>query len=71
LEEVGKVIRFANSGRLIIKIRIKLNPGTILFDEKRNKIAKVLDLIGSTKYAYASAIPLMDKVKILGSKVYV
>jgi len=71
LQEVGEVLHIAKSGRLIVKLTQKVNPGDVLVDAKGKKVAKVVELIGSVKLPYASAIPLTDRIKkYVGTKVY-
>ena len=45
LQEVGEVLHIAKSGRLIIKLSQKVNPGDIFVDAKGKKVAKVVELI--------------------------
>jgi RNA-binding protein len=71
LQEVGEVLHIAKSGRLIVKLTQKVNPGDVLVDAKGKKVAKVVELIGPVKLPYASAIPLTDRTKkYVGTKVY-
>jgi RNA-binding protein len=72
LEEVGKVMHLAKSGRLIIKVDKWLKPGTILLDSKGRKLAKVTELIGPVKSPYATAIPLTKRIgRIIGTRVMI
>jgi RNA-binding protein len=72
LEEVGKVMHLAKSGRLIIKVDKWLKPGTILLDSKGRKLAKVTELIGPVKSPYATAIPLTKRIgRIIGTGVMI
>lgn len=71
LQEVGEVLHIAKSGRVIVKLSQKVNPGDILVDAKGKKVAKVVELIGPVKAPYASATPLTDRTKkYVGTKVY-
>jgi len=71
LQEVGEVLHIAKSGRIIVKLSQKVNPGDILVNTKGKKLAKVVELIGPVKSPYASAMPLIDKAKkYVGTKVY-
>ncbi|MFQ5940133.1 MAG: H/ACA ribonucleoprotein complex subunit GAR1 [Nitrososphaerales archaeon] len=71
LQEVGEVLHIAKSGRIIVKLSQKVNPGDIFVDAKGRKIAKVVELIGPIKSPYASAMPSTDRVKkYIGIKVY-
>jgi RNA-binding protein len=72
LEEVGKVMHLAKSGRLIIKVDKWLKPGTILLDSKGRKLAKVTELIGPVKSPYATALPLTKRIgRIIGTRVMI
>ncbi|MEM3437300.1 MAG: Gar1/Naf1 family protein [Nitrososphaerales archaeon] len=72
MEEVGTVMHLAKSGRLIIKVDKWLKPGTILFDSKGRKLAKVTELIGPIKSPYATAIPLTERIeRVIGTKVLI
>jgi len=71
LQEVGRVLHLASSGRVIIRLSKKIDEGQILCDEKSAKIAKVTELIGPVSQPFASAIPLTNNVrKITGKKVF-
>lgn len=72
LEEVGTVTHLAKSGRLIIKVNKWVKPGTILFDSKGRKLAKVIELIGPVKSPYATAIPLTGRIeRAIGARVVI
>ncbi len=65
-------MHLAKSGRLIIKVNKWLKPGTVLFDSKGRKLAKVTELIGAVKSPYATAIPLTERIeRFIGTKVLV
>jgi len=71
LQEVGRVLHLASSGRVIIRLSKLIDEGQILCDEKSAKIAKVTELIGPVSQPFASAIPLTNNVrKITGKKVF-
>ncbi len=71
MQEVGRVLHLASSGRVIIRLSKKIDEGQILCDEKSAKIAKVTELIGPVSQPFASAIPLTNNVrKITGKKVF-
>lgn len=53
----------AKSGRIIIKLEDKVDPGEVLLDAKGRKVARIVELIGPTKSPYGSAIPLTDRIK--------
>jgi RNA-binding protein len=62
MQEIGEVLHRARSGRLIIRLTEKVQPGSILVDSKGRKAAKVIELIGPVSRPYASAAPASDKV---------
>lgn len=71
LQEVGEVLHVAKSGRVIVKLSQKVNPGDIFVDAKGKKVARVVELIGPVKAPYASAVLLTDRAKkYVGTKVY-
>lgn len=71
LQEVGEVLHIAKSGRVIVKLSQKVNPGDIFVDAKGKKVARVVELIGPVKAPYASAVLLTDRTKkYVGTKVY-
>lgn len=72
IQKVGVVLHLAKSGRLIVKASvINIKVGTILYDTKGKKIAKVVEVFGRVKEPYLSCIPLTDRVKKLeGQEVY-
>ena len=71
MQEVGEILHIAKSGRVIVKLSQNVNSGEILLDSKGKKVAKVVELIGSVKAPYASAVPVTDIIKkYVGAKVY-
>jgi len=71
LQEVGEILHIAKSGRVIVKLDQKVDSGEILLDSKGKKVARVVELIGSVKAPYASAVPVTDRIKkYVGAKVY-
>ncbi|MEM4311255.1 MAG: Gar1/Naf1 family protein [Nitrososphaerales archaeon] len=71
MEELGDVLHLAKSGRLIVKLREKVQVNTLVLDEKGRKIGKIAELIGPVSSPYASVIPLTDRVKrYIGKKVF-
>jgi RNA-binding protein len=56
LLDVGTVLHVARSGRLIVRLSKKVEPGWILTDSKGRNVARVTELIGPTKHPYASAL---------------
>jgi RNA-binding protein len=61
MQEVGEFFHKAKSGRLIIRLTSKVEPGTILLDSKGRNAAKVVELIGPVSRPYASAAPASDR----------
>jgi len=61
MQEVGEVFHKAKSGRLIIRLTSKVEPGSILLDSKGRNAAKVIELIGPVSRPYASAAPASDR----------
>jgi len=61
MQEVGEVLHRARSGRLIIRLSGRVEPGSILLDSKGRKAAKVIELIGPISRPYASAAPTSDR----------
>lgn len=74
LIEIGEVMHFARSGRLIVR----LNPscsfskiGQSLFDINGTKLGKIIELIGSVKSPIASILPEDNEtIAISGTKVF-
>ncbi len=62
-KEVGTLLHLAKSGRLILKAKILVDPGKILYDSKGRRIAKVNEIFGPVSSPYISCIPLTDRVK--------
>jgi RNA-binding protein len=61
MQEVGEVLHKAKSGRLIIRLAHKVEPGTILLDSKGRNAARVVEVIGPVARPYASAAPASDR----------
>ncbi len=59
--EVGEVLHRAKSGRLIIRLTRKVEPGSVLLDSKGRNAAKVVELIGPVSRPYASAAPASER----------
>ena len=72
VQKVGVVLHLAKSGRLIVKAAASdIKVGTILYDSKGRRVAKVAEVFGQVKEPYLSCIPLTDRVKKLeGGEVY-
>ncbi|MCP8309982.1 MAG: Gar1/Naf1 family protein [Candidatus Methylarchaceae archaeon HK01B] len=72
MKEVGKIVHLAKSGRLIVKVDRYIKSGTILFDSKGRKLAKVTEVVGPVKSPYATAIPLAERLETTaGNKVMI
>lgn len=61
MQEVGEVLHRAKSGRLIIRLTGRVDPGTVLVDSKGRNAAKVVELIGPVSRPYASAAPASQR----------
>ncbi len=61
MQEVGEVLHKAKSGRLIVRLTHKVEPGSVLLDSKGRKAARVVELIGPVSSPYASAAPASDR----------
>jgi len=72
MQKAGVVLHLAKSGRLIVKASVTdIKVGTILYDIKGKRVAKVAEVFGPVKEPYLSCIPLTDRVKKLeGQEVY-
>lgn len=74
LEEIGEVMHWAKSGRLIVKLGtagLETKGGDLLVDENGKRVGKVLEVIGPTTAPYASVMPHTDRTnKITGIKVF-
>jgi len=71
MSEAATVLHLAGSGRLILKPSMDLKVNSILYDEKGQKVAKIMEFFGPVESPYISAIPLTDRInKIVGKKVY-
>ncbi len=73
MQKVGVVLHLAKSGRLIVKASVTdIKVGTLLYDMKGKRVAKVAEVFGPVKEPYLSCIPLTDRVKKLeGQEVYI
>lgn len=71
-QKIGVVLHLAKSGRLIVKASVAdVKVGTILYDAKGRRVAKVAEVFGPVKEPYLSCIPLTDRVKKLeGQEIY-
>ena len=62
MPQVGELIHKAKSGRLIIRLSKKVEPGSTLIDSKGKGVGRVLELIGPTSEPYASVVPSTSKI---------
>ena len=71
MQEVGKVLHLANSGRVIVRLSKETQEGQILCDKNNQKIGRVTEMIGPVKSPFASVVPLTNNLKkISGIKVF-
>lgn len=70
MKESGVVLHQAKSGRLIVKLSRKLQPGSEMLDDKGRKLGKVLELIGPVDAPYASVGVATSKLGKAGDKTY-
>ena len=63
MQKVGEIMHQAGSGRVIIRLTSTLEEGAILCDERNERVAKVVELIGPVSGPFASALPLTNKLK--------
>jgi RNA-binding protein len=72
--ELGEVLHFARSGRLIVKLHPSCGfskIGQIIFDNEGTKIGRIIELIGSVKAPFASVLPdIKSSNKVSGMKVF-
>lgn len=62
LQEVGEVLHQAKSGRLVVRLYKKVEPGSTLIDSKGRNVGRVVELIGPTIRPYASASPMTTRI---------
>ncbi len=62
LQEVGEFLHRAKSGRLILRLSVKVEAGSILSDSKGRRFGRVVELIGPSSHPYASAAPADGRV---------
>lgn len=70
MQEVGEALHRAKSGRLIVRLLKRVEPGTTLLDSKARNAAKIVELIGPVSRPYATAVPASSKVGKPGQKLY-
>lgn len=61
MQEIGEVLHRAKSGRLIVRLKGRVEPGVVLLDSKGRNAAKVVELIGPVSRPYASAAPASER----------
>lgn len=61
MQEVGEVLHRAKSGRLIVRLKGRVDVGSALLDSKGRNAARVVELIGPVSKPYASAAPASDR----------
>ena len=67
----AKVLHLARSGRLILHANGDIMANNILYDDKERKVAKIIEVFGTIKSPYISAVPLTDRIKrIIGHNVH-
>jgi rRNA processing protein Gar1 len=54
LKEIGVILHKAKSGRLIVRLSKKVQPGSFVLDERGKKLGTVVELIGPVRSPYAS-----------------
>jgi RNA-binding protein len=70
MQEVGEALHRARSGRLIVRLFKRVEPGSTLLDSKGRNAAKVVELIGPVSKPYATAVPASSRVGKEGQKLY-
>jgi rRNA processing protein Gar1 len=69
---VGDVLHISKAGHIIIKTRMKLFPGTLLYDGSGRAVGTVIDIIGPVAAPFIVAKPLIpDADKLVGGVLYV
>lgn len=72
MKRVGKVLHISKAGRIIVKSRMKLFPGTLLYDVSGRAVGIVIDLIGPVAAPFVVAKPLVPNAdKLVGGSLYV
>lgn len=51
----------AKSGRIIVRLSAKVEPGSILIDPKGKALGRVVELIGPSSRPYASLAPATNR----------
>jgi RNA-binding protein len=76
MEELGKVLHLARSGRIIVKVNAdageKKSTGMLLVDSSGLRIGKIQEIFGPVFSPYASVLPSREKLTgIIGTKVFI
>ena len=60
--QVGTILHQAKSGRLIVKLSKEVRPGSFLFDDRKHKLGRVVELIGPVRAPYASVAVVSSRL---------
>jgi RNA-binding protein len=76
MEELGRVLHVAKSGRIIVKVNAdageKKSTGMLLVDSSGLRIGKIQEIFGPVFSPYASVLPSREKLTdIIGTKVFI
>ena len=63
MQEVGKTLHMAKSGRVIIRLGESISEGDILCDSDGNRMLRVSEIIGKVDSPFASCIPMINYTK--------
>ena len=62
LQEVGHVAHVAKSGRVIVELASPVRDGTVLYDKRGTRLARVMETIGPVARPFASAGTLTNNI---------
>jgi RNA-binding protein len=76
MEELGRVMHVARSGRIIVKVNANASEikstGMLLVDSSGLRIGKIQEIFGPVFSPYASVLPSREKLTgIIGKKVFI
>ena len=76
MEELGRVMHVARSGRIIVKVNAdageKKSTGMLLVDSSGLRIGKIQEIFGPVLSPYASVLTSREKLTgIIGTKVFI
>ncbi|MEM2921287.1 MAG: Gar1/Naf1 family protein [Candidatus Bathyarchaeia archaeon] len=72
MRRLGKVLHLTNSGRLVLRSKIKVKAGSTAFDEDLVPIGTVLEVFGPVGNPYVSIKPNVNNPgKYVGHVLYV